>query len=182
MKQYFIVHQSGDSSPGPQFHKINSYHHSQGFPKSSLGFYGGYQYLIEDDGQLKQFRALEDVGAHTKALCSEEYCNLNGVAVCISGEFDYETGIMPNEKQLKTLIELWVMLKDQGHAIIPLGHRDLKSTKCPGFDARTLMEDLHREYLGKRLKIAEAAIHRVKPPRLNTLIRFIERLKQYLRP
>jgi hypothetical protein len=177
VKPYLIGHHSGDSSSGFQFDKINAYHRRHGYPKSSLGFYGGYQFLIEKDGTRRQYREIKDRGAHTDAVCGEDHCNLNGIGVCLAGDFTKET---PTEAQLWALYHLSEELKAMGHASVFVEHRELKRTTCPAFDLRGALERKRREDLARQLKIAVNAIPRLFGPRLQAVLRWIERLKRYL--
>lgn len=173
MKTKLIIHHSGDSSPAPQFEKINGFHRGQGFPRSSLGLYGGYNWLIESDGQLKQYRGLEERGAHTDASCGEGHCNLVAMAVCLAGDF---RSADPTPQQCATLYTLWKALN---HPKLLL-HSDVKGTECPGnFDYRNEILRRRLEDLRQRLYHAVRALPRfLGTPRGNMLSRLIERLRK----
>ena len=108
-----IVHHSLVASKGDQLKGINSYHQKQGFPKSSLGYYVGYQYLINSAGVVTQTREDTESGAH----CSQKFMNYRSIGICLEGHFDLEE---PTIEQVKSLRKL---IKDLQHRFtIPDGH------------------------------------------------------------
>lgn len=74
----------------------DNYHKSLKFPKSQLGYYVGYHYLIEPDGTEHQTRKENENGAHTK----QGNLNYTSIGICLTGNFDVED---PTEEQLETL-------------------------------------------------------------------------------
>lgn len=173
MKTKLVIHHSADPSTSPQFEKIDGYHRSKGFPISSLGFYVGYNWIIEHDGTLRQARGLEDRGAHTNAMCDEGHCNLVAYGVCLAGDFRKSD---PTPQQCKALYDLYKALNSPKVFL----HSDVKGTDCPGnFDFRN---ELTRQYLAdlkQRLKNAVHALPRfMGTPRGNMLSRLIGRLRK----
>src|SRR4051794_17117722 len=104
MRQYIILHHSDFSSPDPQFEKINQWHRFRGFPKSKLGFYVGYQYVVERTGEVRQGRGEDEVGAHTLST-NPRYPNLNvtGIGICLAGDFTKESPADAQTASLRTL-------------------------------------------------------------------------------
>lgn len=96
--KYIIVHHSAVSyGKNPdQFNATNNYHQSKGFPRSSLGYYVGYQYEIAKDGTTRQARKDTEPGAHT----SQQEMNFNSIGICLDGDFDNEE---PTTDQIKSL-------------------------------------------------------------------------------
>lgn len=92
--QVIIVHHDGVSRAGHSFDIINDYHRSRGFPVSSLGYYGGYHYLIERDGLLRVYRQEREIGAHTVGM------NASSIGICLAGNMDIEN---VTEHQIATL-------------------------------------------------------------------------------
>lgn len=78
---------------------INRNHKDRGFPKSSLGFYVGYHYMIFGSGELRQYRQENEQGAHTK----EQGMNFKSLGICLIGDFDKEE---PSKEQIETLTQL----------------------------------------------------------------------------
>ena len=95
MRQW-IIHHSGISRKVlySQTNSINNYHRQLWEMKSQLGFYGGYQYTIEPNGKIVQFRKEHEEGMHTLKH------NVGYIAVCLQGNFLVE---MPTEAQIKAL-------------------------------------------------------------------------------
>jgi len=120
-----IWHHSADGSTGHQADKINIYHKSRGFPKSILGFYGGYHILIEHDGSMFRYRADNEIGAHD----ADE--NINSLGVCLTGNFNLTRPTKEQTETLARVIATWRHIHN-----IPLTrvdpHRMGDATDCPG--------------------------------------------------
>lgn len=145
-----IWHHTGVQSANRQADGVNTSHKKRGFPKSSLGFYGGYHVLIERDGGVVQFREDNEIGAHVK------HHNINSLGIGMSGNFNVEK---PSAAQAIAFIKV---LADwsKAYGISPrkiLPHRELSATDCPG----TLMDDKWATALlrlGSTLSIRESLI------------------------
>ena len=87
--KYLIIHHSltkTDSKP-KTFDAVNNYHRDVvKFTKSSLGFFCGYHYWIEDNGRIVQARRNNEEGCHTK----ENEMNFKSIGIGIEGNFDVE--------------------------------------------------------------------------------------------
>ncbi len=133
-----IWHHSADGSSGHQFDKINTYHKSKNFPKSILGFYGGYHILIEKDGLVRRYRADNEIGAHD----ADE--NVNSLGVCLAGNFSLEHPSKEQEASLRKQLTEWTLKFN-----IPVTridpHRMGDTTECPG---KLLRDDWARRILG----------------------------------
>ena len=136
--QRIIWHHSADVSSDPQFEKIDRYHKKQSFPKSSMGYFVGYHYLIEYDGTIKQARAESEIGAHDAGE------NPNSLGICLTGDFNI---LMPTEAQAISAALLVGQIRSRWN--IPVTriepHRWDDTTDCPG----KLLPDnwLVKEYL-----------------------------------
>ncbi len=125
-KPYKIIwHHSADASPELQLGKIDLEHKSRGYPKSSLGFFVGYHYLIEHDGKLVQCRKETEIGTHAKPE------NIHSIGICLTGNFSF---YLPTEKQketagklVKEILERWEI-----HIARIIPHRKVSATECPG--------------------------------------------------
>jgi len=124
--KYVVIHHSatdvGDMASFDRGHKQRGW----------LGV--GYHFVIgngsySNDGEIEvTFRWKRQIhGAHAGV---KEY-NEHGIGICLVGNFNKSR---PSRKQLQSLIALTAYL--QGRCGIPmariLGHRDVKSTDCPG--------------------------------------------------
>ncbi|MDD5431010.1 MAG: peptidoglycan recognition family protein [Candidatus Pacebacteria bacterium] len=120
-----IIHHTADSDNRPQFDKINRAHKERTFPLSSLGYYVGYHYLIERDGNITQARKNSDEGAHAVGQ------NISSIGIGLSGNFDVE---WPTVQQKTALTALCTKLFEDLN--IPLSeiynHKDFGDTSCPG--------------------------------------------------
>lgn len=101
--QFIVVHHTAVSyNQNPaQFVATNNYHKSQGFPISSLGYYIGYHYLIEKNGDIYKPREDTDIGAHT----SQDSMNYKSIAVCFTGNFDIEEPTLEQIQSALAVIE-----------------------------------------------------------------------------
>jgi N-acetylmuramoyl-L-alanine amidase len=133
-----IVHHTADGQTAHQFDKVNAYHQTREFPLSSLGFYVGYHYLIENDGSIRQARMPEEIGAHDQGE------NANSVGIAFAGNFN-ETNPTPEQVKAYAMLvhELRTTYRIQIIHIEP--HRLDDTTDCPG--TRLLDEALIYMYL-----------------------------------
>lgn len=123
--QRIIWHHSADDYQGKQLAKIDAYHKSRGFPRSNRGYYVGYHYLIERNGEVVQTRDDTEVGAHDQGE------NHNSIGICLAGNFNKQ---MPSEAQIKAAAQLIKHIRKQWD--IPITriepHRWDDNTDCPG--------------------------------------------------
>lgn len=129
---YLIIHHSGGTEKDPMADSSNytvamcNRDHKARFNFiSSLGWYVGYQYIIEKDGKVTQCRKDDEEGAHTVGQ------NKNSIGIMLSGNFDATD---PTESQKTALRELlkqkmtqWSIPKEN---IVP--HRKFASKTCFG--------------------------------------------------
>ncbi len=121
-----------------QFDAVNTSHRVRwgGKTKSSLGFYGGYHYIVERNGTIQQFREDYEVGAHNnlglKRIGAWVYsCNYYALGVTFAGNMSRQD---LTTEQVKSGVELIKRLQ-KTHNIIDdnvLPHRHYKPTQCPG--------------------------------------------------
>ena len=87
---------------------INAAHHDRWNFVSSLGYYGGYNFYIEANGSVKQFRA---IGEETAAQLSH---NFDTISICLAGNFIKANGapieIPTKEQKAATCILLGQLL------------------------------------------------------------------------
>jgi hypothetical protein len=190
--EHIFLHHSADSSPDPQFERVNAYHKGQGFPKSNLGFHCGYTYFIGKSGHVKQARSETELGAHTansgdrydKTGLRPNQANVYGIGICLAGDFTVEE---PTAAALNSLVSL--VEEIQARWNIPdnhiWNHRDAKRTTCPGIDlagyVRGRLIALRSQRVvspQKRLSQLLGALARAVGPRLEQIQRVIERIKR----
>ena len=137
-----IWHHTAISFQRLQFAEVDRYHKSRGFPRSSLGFYVGYHYLIEYDGAVRQARVDTEIGAHDAGE------NYGSIGVCMAGDF---TSVYPTDAQAAAAARLCAALVARWNIpntrIEP--HRWGDTTSCPG----KKLEDLWfvRNYLSRTI-------------------------------
>lgn len=130
-----IVHHSADNNPRDQFDNINEWHRQRGFPLSKLGFYIGYQYVINFDGEMRQAREDNEGGAH----CIGH--NFDSIGICLEGNFNQG---QPSAAQVAALQALMLSLATKyGIGVSDVyPHRHFKTTSCYGSN---LSDDWCRE-------------------------------------
>ena len=100
--QYILVHHSAGSTK-QTIAQINDEHHRKDWgngariPKSKLGYYVAYHYVIGADGVITQ--CCEDTEPRWQ---SGSIRNQDSIAVCLVGNFDID-GNMPTPSQVKAL-------------------------------------------------------------------------------
>ena len=94
-----IVHHSTSLIAMHQAHLIDGWHEKRDFPKSQLGFFIGYHYVIEKDGTVLQARLVTEGGAHTVGQ------NFSSIGICLAGNFDIELPTVAQERSLAALID-----------------------------------------------------------------------------
>lgn len=139
--QYLIVHHSGGTDANPMADssgytvaQCNADHKARFNMLSSLGYYVGYQYVIEKDGKVTQCRRDDEEGAHTIGR------NKDSIGIMLSGNFDVT---MPTDPQIRALTEL--LKRKSTEYGIPLKnvvpHRQFANKSCFG---RKLPDDWAR--------------------------------------
>lgn len=107
--------------------------------KSTLGFYGGYNFQIEPDGTIGQYRK---VGEET--IGATGY-NFDSIHICLSGNFDIELPTTEQKQALKKLLEKYIKeFNIPPQNIFP--HRKVANKSCYGLKlsdswARDLIQD-----------------------------------------
>lgn len=116
IKYVTVHHTAGPSSQTPA--EINAYHRTnKGWPRI------GYHYLIYPDGTVYQVNDLETISYHNGVN--------NGQAVGVSFVGDFSTS-SPTPAALKAGRMVLSEIKRKTGADQAQGHKDLKSTACPG--------------------------------------------------
>jgi len=123
-----IIHHTAVSHrfQADQFNAVNEYHRQLWNFKSSLGFFGGYNYIISASGEIKQYRADGEETAHTAGRNHDSL----GIALC--GNFDIERPTIAQITALKDLL----LKKMTEHSIVPdniFTHRQYTNKSCPGW-------------------------------------------------
>lgn len=103
---YLIIHHSGGTDADPMADSSNytvamcNRDHKVRFSFiSSLGWYVGYQYIIEKDGKVTQCRKDDEEGAHTVGY------NKNSIGIMLSGNFDATDPTESQKNALGTLLK-----------------------------------------------------------------------------
>lgn len=93
-----IIHHSASSRDYTTLSIIDSWHEARWSNfKSSLGYYVGYQYVIDGRGGVYNTRKENEIAAHTIGW------NDKSVGICLTGNFETET---PSSLQLEALDSL----------------------------------------------------------------------------
>ena len=127
-----ILHHSAIGGEATQLHRIDAYHKSLGFPRSSMGFYVGYHCLIEKSGRKIWTRRPTEHGAHSGSKWNDR-----SIGICLAGNFVDE---QPTKTQLNVLRDLVRRLKKRYNIQDVKLHYEVRPTKCPAIDLRLLLD------------------------------------------
>lgn len=162
----FIIHHSGGTDTQPladssnyTFAQCNADHKVRFNFISSLGFYVGYQYVIEKDGKTTQGRADTEEGAHTVGR------NKDSIGIMLSGNFD---ATLPTQAQITALKELFKKLAPKYNIKKASPHRAYAKKTCYG---NKLSDTWAQEILNSVL---------IKTPTREEAIAEIKRLSQFI--
>ena len=145
--KYLAVHHVGTSAAAPTAsmqsitsQQVNDLHKTRFDFKSALGYYGGYNFFIEADGKVTQFR---QIGEDTAAQLGYNFDGLV-ISVCLAGNFSLGSPDRPTANQIMRLQELREDIENAGikiaeENIVP--HRHFADTECFGM---ALSEDWAR--------------------------------------
>ena len=98
----------------------------------------GYHLYIEHDGSISKGRPLNRIGAH----CSSKNYEAIGIAVCGGMLADGSYGITLTEEQKEAMKECVAELRRCTGKQLPVsGHRDHKSTLCPLFEVKDILDE-----------------------------------------
>lgn len=107
--KYIIIHCSDVSWTAlrDQFNSINAYHRDdRGFPRSSLGYFVGYQRLVTG-GRNYQARIDTEEGAHCNQVLEGVSMNFQSLGICFGGDGDIEYPHPDDYVLLKEQVQLW---------------------------------------------------------------------------
>jgi len=157
-KSYINIHHTAmyaKNDSDAQFSAVDQAHKKrwEGKTKSSLGYYGGYHYLIERNGEVKQYRKDSEVGAHN----DKSLMNYRAIGICLAGNMSEQ---MLTEAQIKALVEL-VETKKKEYGIVDENiqpHRHYKGTQCPGNNLPDKVWDYIKEQAEKLVEYVEPSI------------------------
>lgn len=126
--KYIVVHHSAQSEGNP--YAYARYHVQKGWPGI------GYHYVIQRDGTIYKVNENKTWSYH----CGAD--NRYSIGICLTGNFNSKEP-EANEAQYKSLLELIDALLKAYPGLEVKGHRELRSTKCPGdkFDLGKLRSD-----------------------------------------
>lgn len=120
-----IIHHTADVSLNTQFNSVDSDHKRRWNFVSKLGYYCGYHYFIERDGEVIQARLDTDEGAHTIGQ------NIESIGIALAGNFNLQ---LPTAKQRNALVVLIDKLCEKWNIspkrIYP--HRAFQNKDCYG--------------------------------------------------
>ncbi len=154
--KWIICHHSGGSDANPLQDSSNytvaqcdEDHKNRDFPKSSLGYYVGYQYVITKDGKVTQCRLDTEEGAHCNQSLGGVSFNRQSIGVMLCGNFDLTLPTKAQETALKALLEQKV--KQWGIPVANIvPHRRFAVKTCFG---RRLLDDWAQKLLSPAVLI-----------------------------
>lgn len=145
---HIMIHHSAVSSRlnRDQLRAINNYHQALWNFKSSLGFYVGYNYLINPAGRATKCR---EEGEETAACYQGNMNNGQCVHICLEGNFDLDKPAANQIYKLRDLLkELVKKYKILPNDIVP--HNAYAPKSCPGVN---IDMNFVRSLVGKPLPV-----------------------------
>jgi len=139
-KTHICIHHTAIESKddGEQFDLVDRIHKDrwEGKTRSSMGFYGGYHYILERSGSVQQFREDWEVGAHNnkgiKFIGGWWYSeNYYSIGISFAGNMSLQN---LTDAQVVSAVNLIKELKNK-HSIPDENirpHRATSATQCPG--------------------------------------------------
>lgn len=115
-----IVHCSA-SGPSTKLEDVRKWHKQRGFKDI------GYHYVIEADGQIKNGRGKDEIGAHCEGH------NANTMGICLVGGFD---GKKLHHFSKEQMVSLRILIDGlfMSYGTLPVvGHRKYAKKECPNF-------------------------------------------------
>lgn len=185
-RDFVVVHHSAIRQDGrAQFGRIDNGHRAREFPKSSLGYYCGYHFVVEENGSVLKARELNERGAHADNCgCSTDLSgvgkgliNFRSIGICLAGDFNSD---VPTPEQIMSMHALVWSFQLQGSRF--LLHREVKNTNCPAADFHQLFEQEHVRYLETDLQKKVNALKWATGLRRTMLERAISRVLKLLLP
>ncbi len=131
------VHHSGnpgddDGDPKSMLRNFERNHQDKGWAAI------GYHFIIAKDGRVFEGRPLKYQGAHATGEN-----NLGNIGVCLMGDFD--SSQVPKAQRVALIDALDRLSKQYGIKRQNVyGHRDFKTTECPGRNLYRLVEKFQR--------------------------------------
>jgi len=117
-------------SNSSQLKAVNNYHRNKWNMKSTLGYYVGYNYFIDGNGDIYQTRVIGEETVAVKGHNCDIEKRCDTIHICLTGNFNHE---LPSDKQILALRKLLYQLNDKYPQSINLFHKDLqKNRTCPG--------------------------------------------------
>ena len=119
-----IITHHAASMPWHTADDVNKWHYAR-WPnfKSERGFWTGYHYVIDKNGQITNTRYEYEEGAHTIGM------NLRSIGVCFMGNFDKE---YPTGAQIASWDRLYKELLTRYPSIPVVPHRLYANKSCHG--------------------------------------------------
>jgi len=145
MKTHIFLHHSAIMGNERQIDRIDASHKARGFPRGSMGYYCGYNIVIEKDGHKIRTRRDSEDGAHTFGH------NEEGLGVCLAGNFKHEKPTKQQLHSLRKVTEMWQRNHDIPDENVKL-HWEVRPTACPGVDLRYLMRTQNRHTRPSRVR------------------------------
>lgn len=122
---HIIWHHTGVASVRPQFAAVDAAHKRRGFPRSALGYHGGYHVLIERNGDARRYRADPEIGAHTIGH------NASSIGIALAGNLTQKKPTVQQAIAFARLLRA-TMRRWNISSVDIQPHRNYKNTQCPG--------------------------------------------------
>ena len=126
--EYIVLHHGGGQG---NFEQTNNHHKDRWGFKSSLGYYNGYHYWIEDTGEVIQARADNEEAAHTADPNNPHWWNTHSIGICLQGDLTKREATRGQMDNLGVLVNRLRKKYNIPRSKVK-GHQEITSTLCPG--------------------------------------------------
>lgn len=117
-----VIHHSATDKDKTTLKSIDNSHKKRWGAISSLGYYVGYHFVIDGNGEITQTRGFKERGIHTVGMNKS-------IGICVIGNFEEQE---PNTEQLLSLWFLLDEIKKISNNVVVKQHKDFSATLCPG--------------------------------------------------
>lgn len=122
--KYIVLHHTAVSRKAQplQFDAVNQYHKNKWGMRSSLGYYGGYNFLVEPTGLRQQYRTIGEETVAQIGLNCDVPSRCTAISYCMAGDFRVEK---PTDYQVADFRSFVEEVKKTYPKVVVKQHKDV---------------------------------------------------------
>ena len=140
MPVLIVLHHSATDRDKTRAEAIEKNHKERGYPKSRLGKHTAYNVVIEGSGKTTYARDYRDYNETGWAVSGISF----HIDICLTGNFEQEK---PSREQIGALEKELALIQNIYKNIKIKGHKDFRSTLCPGRNLYKFIHNIHNDVL-----------------------------------